>query len=310
MARIYDDITQTVGNTPLVRIRKLAPDNVTVLGKVESFNPCASVKDRISLAMVEAAERDGKLVPGSTVIEPTSGNTGIGLAFVCAARGYKCILAMPESMSIERRRILKAMGAQVVLTPAAEGMPGAIRKAEQLLAETPGGFIPQQFVNQANPQVHRTTTAEEIWNDTDGKVDMVVAGVGTGGTITGIAQAIKPRNPKFKAIAVEPIDSPVLSGGKPGAHRIQGIGAGFVPEVLDTTLIDEILTVTDQDAGEMARRLACEEGILVGISAGAALWAGLQVAARKESQGKTMVVILCDHGERYLSTWLFENGNG
>ena len=310
MARIYDDITQTIGNTPLVRIRKLAPDNVTVLGKVESFNPCASVKDRISLAMIEAAERDGKLTTGSTVIEPTSGNTGIGLAFVCAARGYACILAMPESMSIERRRILKAMGAKVVLTPAAEGMPGAIRKAEQLLAETPGGFIPQQFMNEANPQVHRITTAEEIWNDTDGKVDMVVAGVGTGGTITGIAQAIKPRNPDFKAIAVEPVDSPVLSGGKPGAHRIQGIGAGFIPDVLDTSVIDEIVTVTDQDAGETARRLACEEGILVGISAGAALWAGLEVAARKESQGKMIVVILCDHGERYLSTWLFENGNG
>ena len=310
MARIYDDITQTVGKTPLVRIRKLAPDNVAVLGKVESFNPCASVKDRISLAMIEAAERDGKIGPGATVIEPTSGNTGIGLAFVCAARGYKCILAMPESMSIERRRILKAMGAQVVLTPAAEGMPGAIRRAEQLLAETPGGFIPQQFMNEANPQVHRITTAEEIWNDTDGKVDIVVAGVGTGGTITGIAQAIKPRKPGFKAIAVEPVDSPVLSGGKPGAHRIQGIGAGFVPDVLDAKLIDEIVTVTDQDAGEMARRLACEEGILVGISSGAALWAGLQVAAREESQGKMIVVIFPDHGERYLSTWLFENGNG
>ena len=310
MARIYDDITQTVGKTPLVRIRKLAPDNVAVLGKVESFNPCASVKDRISLAMIEAAERDGKIGPGATVIEPTSGNTGIGLAFVCAARGYKCILAMPESMSIERRRILKAMGAQVVLTPAAEGMPGAIRRAEQLLAETPGGFIPQQFMNEANPQIHRKTTAEEIWNDTDGKVDIVVAGVGTGGTITGIAQAIKPRKPGFKAIAVEPVDSPVLSGGKPGAHRIQGIGAGFVPDVLDAKLIDEIVTVTDQDAGEMARRLACEEGILVGISSGAALWAGLQVAAREESQGKMIVVIFPDHGERYLSTWLFENGNG
>ena len=310
MARIYDDITQTVGNTPLVRIRKLAPDNVTILGKVESFNPCASVKDRISLAMIEAAERDGKIGPGATVIEPTSGNTGIGLAFVCAARGYKCVLAMPESMSIERRRILKAMGATVVLTPATEGMPGAIRKAEQLLAETPGGFIPQQFMNEANPEVHRITTAEEIWDDTDGKVDMLVSGVGTGGTITGVAQAIKPRKPDFKAIAVEPVDSPVLSGGKPGAHRIQGIGAGFIPDVLDTELIDEIVTVTDRDGAEIARRLACEEGILVGVSAGAALWAGLQVAARKESQGKMIVVILPDHGERYLSTWLFENGNG
>lgn len=312
MARIYDDITQTIGNTPLVRINKLIQSDATVLAKMEGFNPMASVKDRIGLAMIEAAERDGKISAGATIIEPTSGNTGIALAFVCAARGYKCILTMPESMSIERRRVLRALGAEVVLTPAAEGMTGAIEKAESLLADIPGAFMPQQFENPANPEIHRKTTAEEIWNDTDGQVDIVVAGVGTGGTITGIAEVIKQRKVDFQAIAVEPLESPVLSQRlegaemKPGPHMIQGIGAGFVPKVLNLEVIDEVIKVGQEDAIEWARRAAKEEGLFVGISSGAALKAADIVAARPTNAGKNIVVILPDFGERYLSSPLFD----
>ena len=312
MARIYEDITQTIGNTPLVRIRRVISSGATVLGKLESFNPLTSVKDRIGLAMIEAAERDGKIAPGTTIIEPTSGNTGIALAFVCAARGYKCLLTMPESMSIERRKVLRALGAEVVLTPAAEGMPGAIDKAEQLLKETQRSFMPQQFNNPANPEIHRRTTAEEIWNDTEGKVDIVVAGVGTGGTITGIAEVIKPRRPNFQAVAVEPLQSPVLSQARgaekstPGAHKIQGIGAGFVPNVLNLDLIDEVMKIDQEDAIEFARRAARDEGLFVGISSGAALKAADILAGRPENAGKTIVVILPDFGERYLSSPLFD----
>ncbi len=312
MARIYDDITQTIGNTPLVRINKLIQSDATVLAKMEGFNPMASVKDRIGLAMIEAAERDGKISAGATIVEPTSGNTGIALAFVCAARGYKCILTMPESMSIERRRVLRALGAEVVLTPAAEGMTGAIEKAESLLADIPGAFMPQQFENPANPEIHRKTTAEEIWNDTDGQVDIIVAGVGTGGTITGIAEVIKQRKVDFQAIAVEPLESPVLSQRlegaemKPGPHMIQGIGAGFVPKVLNLEVIDEVIKVGQEDAIEWARRAAKEEGLFVGISSGAALKAADIVAARPTNAGKNIVVILPDFGERYLSSPLFD----
>jgi len=311
MARIYDDITQTIGNTPLVRIRRLIPSAATVLAKLEFFNPLASVKDRIGLAMIEAAERDGHIGEGATIIEPTSGNTGIALAFVCAARGYKCILAMPESMSIERRRILQALGAQVVLTPATEGMPGAINRAAQLHAETPNSFLPQQFTNPSNPQIHRQTTAEEVWRDTDGKVDIFIAGVGTGGTITGVADQLKKRKPSFRAIAVEPMQSPVLSQTRageprtPSGHLIQGIGAGFVPDVLNLDLVDEIIKVDQNDAIDLARRAASTEGLFVGISSGAALWAAREVAARPDSDGKTIVVVLPDTGERYLSSALF-----
>ena len=313
MARIHEDITQTIGNTPLVKIRKLIRSKATVLAKMESFNPMASVKDRIGLAMIEAAERDGKITPRTTIIEPTSGNTGIALALVCAARGYKCVLTMPESMSIERRKVLLAMGAELVLTPAAEGMPGAIAKAHKLLEQTPNGFMPQQFNNPANPEVHRRTTAEEIWNDTDGRVDAVVAGVGTGGTITGIAEAIKQRKGTFKAIAVEPKQSPVLTQARehktlrPGPHKIQGIGAGFVPNVLNMDLIDEVIQVDHEDALEWARRAAREEGLFVGISSGAALKAADVVAAREESEGKMIVVIIPSFGERYLSSPLFDH---
>ena len=313
MARIYDDITQTIGNTPLVRIRKLIRSEATVLAKMESLNPMGSVKDRIGLSMIEAAERDGKIGPDTIIIEPTSGNTGIALAFVCAARGYKCILTMPESMSVERRKVLRAMGAEVVLTPAADGMPGAIRRAERLLAETPHGFVPQQFNNPANPEVHRRTTAEEIWRDTDGEVDFLVAGVGTGGTITGIAEALKERKPSFRAVAVEPVQSPVLSQTRaneplaPGSHKIQGIGAGFVPDVTNMDVIDEILQVDQEEAMDWARRAATEEGLFVGISSGAALRAAAEVAARPEAAGKTIVVIIPSFGERYLSTPLFEH---
>lgn len=302
--RIAPDITKLIGNTPLVFLGKLArglPGRVAA--KLEFFNPCGSVKDRIAVSMIEEAERQGLLGPGSTVIEPTSGNTGIGLAFVCAQRGYRLILTMPESVSIERRKILARFGAEVVLTPAEEGMRGAVRKAEELCTQIPRAFMPQQFKNPANPKIHRETTAEEIWRDTDGNVDILVAGVGTGGTITGVAEVIKPRKPTFRVVAVEPARSPVLSGGQPGQHKIQGIGAGFVPEVLRLDLVDEILQVTDEAAFATAERLAREEGILAGISSGAAAWAALEVAKRPENEGKLIVVVLPDTGERYLSLW-------
>lgn len=304
---IADDITKTVFNTPLVRLNRVTQGmDATVLVKMESHNPLGSVKDRIGVAMIEAAEKDGRLKPGGSVIEPTSGNTGIALAFVCAAKGYRLTLTMPESMSLERRHLLRILGAELVLTPAEKGMPGAVARAEQLLAERPGSFMPQQFKNPSNPDVHRRTTGEEIWRDTDGGVDIFVAGVGTGGTITGVAQVIKPKKPGFQAIAVEPKNSPVLSGGEPGPHRIQGIGAGFIPDNLDPNLVDETLHVVEEDAGAMARRVAREEGILVGISAGANIWAAVEVAKRPENAGKTIVTIGCDTGERYLTTWLFE----
>jgi len=308
MAKIFSDLTKTIGNTPLVKLNRIARGlEATVLVKLESFNPLSSVKDRIGVAMIEDAEKRGLLKKGSTIIEPTSGNTGIALAFVAAAKGYKLILTMPDTMSIERRQLLAIFGAQLVLTPGVEGMKGAVKRAEDLVRETPNAVILQQFNNPANPEIHRKTTAEEIWNDTDGKVDILVAGVGTGGTITGISEVIKKRKPSFKAIAVEPDASPVLSGGKPGPHKIQGIGAGFVPKVLNTDLIDEIIRVTNDDAGTVARTLAKSDGILVGISSGAALWAALEVAKRKENKGKVIVAVLPDTGERYLTTWLFQD---
>ncbi|GAB4441042.1 MAG: O-acetylserine sulfhydrylase [bacterium] len=307
MANIFDDITKTVGKTPLVRLNKITKGvKADVVVKVESFNPLCSVKDRIGVAMIDAAEEKGLIDKDTVIIEPTSGNTGIALAFTCAARGYKLILTMPETMSLERRALLRIFGAELVLTEGAKGMRGAVEKAEELAKNYPKSFIPQQFKNLANPAIHRKTTAEEIWHDTDGKVDILVAGVGTGGTITGVSEVIKGRKPSFKAVAVEPKDSPVLSGGKPGPHKIQGIGAGFVPDVLKKELIDEIITVANEDAGEMAKRLAKEEGILAGISSGAALWAALEVAKRAENEGKLIVVVLPDTGERYLSTWLFQ----
>lgn len=302
-----EHITDLIGNTPLVRVTADgAAQGAIVLAKVESFNPFSSIKDRIGMAMIEAAEKSGALKRGATIIEPTSGNTGVALAAVAAAKGYRIILTMPETMSVERRKLLAAYGAELVLTEGAKGMSGAIAKAEELVAATPGAFMPMQFDNPSNPEIHRKTTAEEIWRDTDGKVDVVVAGVGTGGTITGIAQALQERKPSFTAVAVEPADSPVLSGGRPGPHKIQGIGAGFVPKVYDARLIDEVIRVRHEDAGVTARALARTEGILVGISAGAALWAAREVAKRPGSAGKTIVVILPDTGERYLSTWLFE----
>ncbi len=305
--RIANDITEVVGNTPLVRLRRTGRGLPGVVAaKLESFNPLSSVKDRIGLAMIDAAEKEGLINQDSVIVEPTSGNTGIGLAFVCAARGYNLIITMPETMSIERRQLLEALGAEIVLTPGSEGMSGAIKRAQALAAETPNSFMPQQFQNPANPRAHRETTAEEIWRDTEGLVDMVVAGVGTGGTITGVAEVIKARRPGFRAVAVEPAGSPVLSGGKPGPHWIQGIGAGFIPPVLRMDLIDEVVTVKDEDARATAGRLAREEGILAGMSSGAAAWAALQVAGRAESQGKLIVVILPDTGERYLSAGLFQ----
>ena len=307
MGKIFPDITKTVGNTPLVRLSRIAEGlGATVLAKLESFNPLSSVKDRIGVAMIEEAEKKGVLNKNTTIIEPTSGNTGIALAFVCAAKGYKLILTMPDTMSIERRQLLAVFGAHLVLTPGSEGMKGAVKKAEELASQTPDAVILQQFNNPANPQIHRKTTAEEIWNDTDGKVDILVAGVGTGGTITGVAEVIKKRKSAFKVIAVEPDASPVLSGGAPGPHKIQGIGAGFIPQVLNLKIIDEVIRVTNEDAGETSRRLARLEGILGGISCGAALWAALEVAKRKENKGKVIVVILPDTGERYLTTWLFQ----
>lgn len=305
--RIHDSIAETIGRTPLVRLRRVAQDlGAQVVAKLESFNPCHSVKDRIGVSMIDAAEKAGKLGPETIVLEPTSGNTGIALAMACAAKGYGLVLTMPDSMSVERRILLRALGAKLVLTPAAEGMKGAVRKAEEMAAADSRYFIPQQFQNPANPEIHRRTTAEEIWADTDGKVDVMVSGVGTGGTITGVSEVIKARKPSFRAVAVEPAESPVLSGGKPGPHKIQGIGAGFVPEVLNLSVVDEIIQVRSEDAGKMAKRLAREEGILAGISSGAAVWAALEVARRPESQGKLIVVVLPDTGERYLSTWLFE----
>jgi len=312
MAKLYEDITQTIGHTPLVRIQRIIQSAARVYAKLEFFNPLSSVKDRIGVSMIEAAERAGKIGKDTVIVEPTSGNTGIALAFVCAARGYKLVLTMPETMSVERRALLKALGAQVVLTPGPEGMPGAIRKAEQLVQETPGAFMPQQFNNPANPEIHRRTTAEEIWNDTDGLADVLVAGVGTGGTITGVGEVIKRRKPSFRCVAVEPEESPVLTQAKagqtlqPGPHKIQGIGAGFVPQVLNMRVIDEVIRVRSQDAFAWARRAAREEGILCGISSGAALCAAGQVAQRPDSAGKIIIVILASAGERYLSTPLFE----
>lgn len=305
--RIFNSIAKTTGCTPMIRLNRVAQDvDAEVIAKLEFFNPLSSVKDRIAVSMIEAAETDGRIRPDTLIVEPTSGNTGIAMAFVCAAKGYRLCLTMPETMSIERRKLLQHLGAELVLTPGPSGMKGAIEKAREITACTPGAFMPDQFANPANPRIHRETTAEEIWHDTEGTVDIFVAGVGTGGTITGVGQVIKPRKPSFKVIAVEPADSPVLSGGKPGPHKIQGIGAGFVPDVLDRTVIDDIVTVTNDDAFATARAVAEKEGILCGISSGAAVWAALQVARRPESRGKRIVTILASTGERYLSTDLFK----
>ncbi len=307
MGRIHPDITSTVGRTPLVRIRRLAEGlQAEILAKLESFNPLSSVKDRLGLALIEDAEQKGLIGPQTVIIEPTSGNTGVALAFICAARGYRLILTMPESMSLERRQLLQIFGAELVLTEADRGMAGAVAKAEELAAATPGSYLPRQFSNPANPEIHRRTTAREILDDTGGRVDILVAGVGTGGTLSGVGRVLKDHNPSVRVVAVEPADSPVISGGQPGPHKIQGIGAGFVPETLDRSVIDEIILVSHQDAGETARRLARLEGMLVGISCGAAMFAALQLAGRPENQGRTIVVILPDSGERYLSTWLFQ----
>ena len=309
MAQIANSLGDLIGRTPLLRLEKYAASHnleAKIIGKLECFNPAGSVKDRVALAMVEDAEKSGKLKPGSTIIEPTSGNTGIGLAFVAAAKGYKIILTMPETMSVERRKLIAAFGAEIVLTEGARGMKGAIAKAEELAAGIPGAFVPQQFTNPANPKIHRDTTGPEIWDATEGKVDILVAGVGTGGTITGAGGYLKEQKPSLKVIAVEPVDSPMLSKGQAGPHKIQGIGAGFVPEILDTGIYDEIIPVASDDAFKASRELARSEGLLVGISSGAAAWAAVQVAGRAESAGKTVVVILPDTGERYLSTPLFD----
>jgi cysteine synthase A len=310
--RIYDDITQTIGNTPLIRLRKVTEGcHAQVAAKLENFNPLWSVKDRIGVSMINAAEADGRITKDTVIIEPTSGNTGIALAFTCAARGYRLVVTMPESMSMERRRLIKAFGAEIVLTPASEGMPGAVRKAEELIRNTPNAFMPQQFKNPANPEIHRRTTAEEIWRDTDGKIDILVAGVGTGGTITGCGEVLKSRRPSLQVIAVEPLNSPVINQLRhgeplrPGPHKIQGIGAGFIPDVLNPEIIDDVITVRDDEAFEMARRLAREEGMLCGISCGAAVVGAVAVAKRPENAGKLLVVVLPDLGERYLSTPLF-----
>jgi cysteine synthase A len=304
--RVAEDITQLIGSTPLVRLHRITDGaGAGVVAKLESFNPAASVKDRIGVAMIDAAEQAGLIGPDTIILEPTSGNTGIALAMVCAARGYRCVLTMPETMSMERRMLLRAYGAELILTPGADGMPGAIARAEELAKTDQRYFVPQQFENPANPAIHRATTAEEVWSDTDGKIDIFVSGVGTGGTITGVAQVIKERKPSARFVAVEPTASPVLSGGAKGPHPIQGIGAGFIPPVLDTALVDEIITVGNEDAVAVTRRLALEEGLLVGISSGAAAWAALQVARRPENAGKLVVVVLPDFGERYLSTALF-----
>lgn len=307
MSKIAENLTELIGRTPLLRLGRTAQGiDAQIVGKIESFNPAGSVKDRIGYAMIREAEEQGRVTKDTVLIEPTSGNTGIALAFVAAARGYRLILTMPDTMSIERRNLLKAYGAELVLTPGADGMKGAIRKAEELALQVPNSFVPQQFKNPANPAIHRATTAQEIWEDTDGEVDFVVSGVGTGGTVTGVAEVIKARKPSFKAIAVEPFDSPVLSGGSPGPHKIQGIGAGFVPDVLNLKFVDEIIKVKNEEALETARRLARDEGLLVGISSGAAAFAALQIGKRPENKGKLIVAILPDTGERYLSTVLFQ----
>jgi cysteine synthase A len=306
MADLYPDINKTIGATPLVRLNRIANDKgAEVLAKLEFFNPLGSVKDRIGVSMIEAAERDGLIGPDTLIVEPTSGNTGIALAFVCASKGYRLSLTMPDTMSIERRKLLRHLGAELILTPGSEGMKGAISRAQAIVSSTGGAFMPDQFKNPANPQIHRDTTAEEIWRDTGGEVDILVAGVGTGGTITGVSEVIKARRPSFRAIAVEPAGSPVLSGGSAGPHKIQGIGAGFIPAVLNVDIIDEVITVTNEDAFSTARKLAKQEGILCGISSGAAVWAALQVAERTENKGKRIVTVIPSTGERYLSTELF-----
>ncbi len=306
MSAIFEDITAAVGFTPLVRINKLGLPNATILAKLESYNPCGSIKDRIAKSMIEAAEKEGAIKPDTVIVEPTSGNTGIGLAFICAAKGYKLVLTMPESMSIERRKLLELFGAKLVLTPAASGMVGAVERAEQLVAENENSFMPQQFKNPANPQAHREATAEEIWADTDGKIDIFVSGVGTGGTLTGCGEVLKQHNSNIQIVAVEPLDSPVLSGGRASSHKIQGIGAGFVPDVLNVDLIDQIVQVTNADAITIARQLALKEGILAGISSGAALWAAIELSKRTENEKKTIVAILPDTGERYISTEMYQ----